>query len=90
MGNIIIQEGDKNLGFWRGKAADLFFGVSDYGIWEKGWLDDLTARGKLEKNMSMVLERNLIGLENSDLPYIIASFSTNRRNPFAASVLLTK
>ncbi|CAI9779583.1 unnamed protein product [Fraxinus pennsylvanica] len=45
-------------------------------------LENLIARRRARKNMSMLLERNLIDLESVDLPFNIAPISTRRHNPF--------
>ncbi|XP_022846580.1 uncharacterized protein LOC111369332 [Olea europaea var. sylvestris] len=45
-------------------------------------LENLIARRRARKNMSMLPERNLIDLESVDLPFNIAPISTRRHNPF--------
>ncbi|KAL2464530.1 uncharacterized protein Fot_52486 [Forsythia ovata] len=45
-------------------------------------LENLIARRRARKNMSMMPERNLIDLESVDLPFNIAPISTRRHNPF--------
>ncbi|KAJ8433109.1 hypothetical protein Cgig2_020605 [Carnegiea gigantea] len=46
------------------------------------WLENLLARRKVQRNFSMISERNLIDLDFSDLPFQVAPISTNRVNPF--------
>ncbi|XP_022899626.1 uncharacterized protein LOC111412985 isoform X2 [Olea europaea var. sylvestris] len=45
-------------------------------------LENLIARRRAKKNMSVLPEKNLIDLESVDLPFNIAPISTRRHNPF--------
>ncbi|CAI9782907.1 unnamed protein product [Fraxinus pennsylvanica] len=76
------QELSKSAITWTEEDQKNLMDLGSSEIERNQQLEKLLARRKARKNMSMVLEKDLIDLESSDLAFNIEPISTTRQNPF--------
>ncbi|KAL2502062.1 uncharacterized protein Fot_35910 [Forsythia ovata] len=77
-----IQELLKSAITWTEEDQKNLMDLGSSEIERNQQLEKLLARRRARKNMSMLLEKDMIDFESSDLAFNIAAISTTRQNPF--------